>query len=83
MTANGPTCVPREKRKLQNIYVYLQIHFVRQRKDVLCLFNNSFFDLSAYLRVKGVCCRVGDQAEREIVNACKISCKLSPFFVQL
>jgi hypothetical protein len=83
MTANGPTCVPREKRKLQNIYVYLQIHFVRQRTHVLCLFNNSFFGLSAYLRVKAVRCRVGDQSEREIVNVRRLSCKLSPFFVQL
>jgi hypothetical protein len=83
MTAKGLTGVPQEKRKLQNIYVYLQIHFVRQRTHVLCLFNICFFGLSAYLRVKTVRCRVGDQSEREIVNLRRISCKLSPFFVQL
>ena len=59
------------------VYVYLQLNFVFQRKHILCLFNNCFFGLSAYLRVKDLCCRVGELSEREIVNARRTSCKLS------
>ena len=56
----------REEKAPEYIYIYIYIY--SNSLHILCLCNNCFFGLGAYLGMKAVCCRVGDQSEREILN---------------